>query len=51
MSSTALTGCAKRGCRRLDLRALTDVTFHDASLRALAMRNAELSMSVIVKQL
>jgi hypothetical protein len=48
MSSTVLTGCARRGCWRLDLRVPTVVTSDDAFLRALAMRNADLSMSITV---
>jgi hypothetical protein len=33
MLSIVLTGCARPGCRRVELRVLTVVTFDDASLR------------------
>jgi hypothetical protein len=48
MWSIDLTGRVRRGCRRLELGAQTVVTFDDVSLRALAMRNADLRMSATV---
>jgi hypothetical protein len=49
MRSAVLTGCERRGCRRLELRVPTVVRFDDASLRL--VRNADLGMSVTVVSL